>query len=110
LRNQTTEAYYEYFQNQVNVVLHIGGSVGSDHPAMLARAAKEFGKKMEDLNETERQSAHKEFLAVAFINGTDHLRYGRLIEHLQNDYLQGVDGYPKNLVTAYNLLAHWQDS
>jgi hypothetical protein len=76
LHNQTTQAYNEYFQNQVNVELHIGGSIETDHPAMLARAAEEYGKRIEDLNETERQITHDQFVAVAVINGADHLRYG----------------------------------
>jgi hypothetical protein len=36
LRNQSLQAYFEYFQNQVNVIIHIGGEIGLD-PVMILR-------------------------------------------------------------------------
>ena len=91
----------------MNVVLHIGGSIGTD-PAMLAKVAKELDKNIQDLSDIDKHRARDEFLAVAFINGTDRSRYGRLIDRLQNDHLQGQDVYPKTLVGAYHLLTHWK--
>jgi hypothetical protein len=79
LPNQTIQAYYEYFQNQVNVVLHIGRSIGVD-PAMLARVANKLGKDVKDLSESDRQRAHDEFLAVTFLNGTDRSKFGQLLD------------------------------
>ena len=49
--------------------------------------------------------------AVLFIFGADRSRYGKLIENLENYYLQGCGGYPKSIQSAYNLLSNWkQDS
>ncbi len=47
-------------------------------------------------------------MAVAFLLGADCARYGRLIEILENDYLQGQNKYPRTVTTAYNLLSNWK--
>jgi hypothetical protein len=46
---------------------------------------------------------------MAFVNIAGQIRYGCLLEHLQNDNLQNVDGHIKTLVAAYTLLTRWQD-
>ena len=38
--------------------------------------------------------AQSRYLAVGFVLGADRSRYGRLIENLENDYLQGQNNYP----------------
>jgi hypothetical protein len=43
LQNQSVQAYFEYFQNQVDVVTHIGGVLGLD-PALIKRGAEELRK------------------------------------------------------------------
>jgi hypothetical protein len=53
------------------------------------------------LSKTEKQIAQNELLAMEFVDGADKIRYScLLVEHLQNNYLQGVDGYPKTLIAA----------
>jgi len=37
-------------------------------------------------------------------------RYGKLVEDLENDHIQGSDKYPKTLTDAYSLLVHWKQS
>jgi hypothetical protein len=59
LRNQTTQGYCKYFQNQVSVVHHVGGLIGDEHPAMLDRVAKELNKNIEELDKTDKQIAQK---------------------------------------------------
>jgi hypothetical protein len=43
LRNQSFQAYFEYFQNQVDVIIHIGGEIGLD-PIMIKKWGEELGK------------------------------------------------------------------
>ena len=45
---------------------------------------------------------------MAFLLGCDRSRYGKLIEDLENDYLQGRNNYPTTVVAAYNLLTNWK--
>ena len=48
------------------------------------------------------------YLAVAFLLGADRSRYGRLIEDLENDFLQGRNNFPTTLTGAYSLLTNWK--
>jgi hypothetical protein len=48
----------------------------------------------------------EQYLACAFLMGSDRHRYGKLIEDLENDFRQRRDNYPNRLVDAYNLLVH----
>jgi Zinc knuckle len=107
LRHQSTQAYFEYFQNQVDVINHVGGIIGND-PALFKKIAKDISKDVEELNDRDKEMAQDEFLAIAFLNGADRNRYGKLLDRLQNDYLQGQDGYPKTLTGAYHLLTNWK--
>ena len=45
-------------------------------------------------------------MAVAFLLGCDRSRYGRLIEDLENDFLQGNDHYPSTVAGVNNLLTN----
>jgi hypothetical protein len=60
------------------------------------------------LSDRDKEKAQDKFLATAFLNGADHSCYGRLLDRLQNDYLQGQDRYPKTLTNAYDLLTNWK--
>ena len=107
LRHQSTQAYFEHFQNQVDVISHIGGIVGND-PILISKTAGNLGKEVEEMNEEDRSKTKDEFLAIAFLTGADRMRYGKLLDELQNDYLQGYDGYPKTLSSAYHRLTNWK--
>jgi hypothetical protein len=107
LRNQSTQAYFEYFQNQIEVITHIGGSIGKD-PLLMNKLAKNLGIETESLSESDKNKAQDEFFATVFLMGADRSRFGKLLDRLQNDYLQGHDGYPKTLSGAYHLLTNWK--
>ena len=47
-------------------------------------------------------------MAVAFLLGADCLQYGKLVENMENDYLQGRNNYPTTLSAAYHLLINWK--
>ena len=107
--NMTVQAYYERFINLIDVIDHIGGSIGYD-PKMLEMVGVTNNKDVGDLTEDERHSAREQYLAVAFIFGSDRGRFSRLLDKLQNDYLQGYDGYPKTVQSAYSLLTNWKQN
>ncbi len=54
-------------------------------------------------NKTSKNFAREAYLACAFLLGADRNQYGKLIKEIENNYIQGQDGYPKTVTTAYNL-------
>ena len=108
-RHMTTQAYYEQFNNLIDVVNHIGGTYAME-PGLLEQLAATKGKAVSNLDITEKAEAKEQYIAVAFLLGTDKNRFGQLVNKLQNDFLQGYDGYPKTLSAAYQLIINWKDN
>jgi hypothetical protein len=110
-KHTTCQSYLEKFQNCVDVLDHCGGSLG--HLPALASALLESNGIAPD-NATAEQAAEAikntqdQYLAIAFLLGSDRARYGKLIENLENDHTQGQDRYPKTLTSAYSLLTNWK--
>jgi Zinc knuckle len=74
--------------------------------------AKDEGINMEnstraDVAQVTKTSQNK-YLAVTFILGSDRTRFGKMIEDMENGYLQGHNNFPATLSSAYNLLANWK--
>jgi hypothetical protein len=107
-RNTTASIYLEQFQNTVNVIEHSGGSIGDD-PGILEALALKKNFDTAAIAATELAKLQKEaHEQAAFLLGADRARYGRLIESLKNNYLQGQDRYPKTITSALNLLINWK--
>ena len=47
-------------------------------------------------------------LTIGLLIGSDHTCYGKLLEDLENVFMQGRDNYPMSLQQAYSLLVHWK--
>ena len=107
----TNQAYLEQFQNMIDVIVHTGGMVGHQ-PGIIRAIMRERG--IDPTNATTMQQmeiekeAQNRYLAVAFMLGSDKARFGRLLENLENDYLQGQNNYPTSITAAYNLLPNWK--
>jgi hypothetical protein len=110
-QHAATQAYLEQFQNIVDVIEHSGGSVGNE-PGIMKLLATEKKMVMSTITQAERleikKEAHEQYLAAAFLLGSDRNRYGKLNESLENDYLQGRNNYTKTPMSAYNLLTNWK--
>ena len=50
----------------------------------------------------------EQYLAVAFLLSANRTQYGKLIEDLENDYLQGRNNYPTTVTSAYHLITNWK--
>ena len=59
------------------------------------------GYKAEELDEN--------FLAIVFLQGADHIRYGALWTTLANDLAMGLDKYPTSVSKAMHMLTTWKD-
>ena len=110
-RFATTQAYMEHFQNVVDVVTQSGGSIGG-HAGIEDAIIRERGTTPELIADDDlgavTAEADARVKAVAFLLGSDKARYGKLIEDLENDYLQGRNNYPRTVLAAYNLLTNWK--
>ena len=103
----STVKYYEQLLSLVNVLDAIKASFGHD-PGIQAMVAAEHKKDMEDMDDEDWQEARDMFLTTAFLLGCDRTRYVKLVENMENDYLQGRSPYPKTVASAFNLLANWK--
>jgi hypothetical protein len=103
------QAYYKRCMNLVDVIDHIEDNMGYE-PKMLETMTTSNNKNIEELTDDERQSTKEQYLTLAFIFGADRGRFSQLINKLQNNYLQGYDGYPKTVQSAYSLLSNWRQN
>jgi hypothetical protein len=107
----TTQAYLEHFRNVVDVVLEIGGSIAG-HDGVLSAVIAEGTILIEDMTAEQllaaTETATQRSLAMAFLLGCDRTRYSRLLEDLENDFLQGQNKYPKTVSDTYTLLTNWK--
>ena len=91
------QSYFETFQNNLDIIKHIGGVIGED-PIIY--------KKEEGTNDNDKMVSHQRYMATAFISGADCKHFGMLLDKLQNDYLQGYNKYPRMLAAAFYLLVN----
>jgi hypothetical protein len=107
----TTQSYMEHLKNTLDVVIHCGSTV-TGNPGVEDSIVAERGlapiKLTAEVLADIRTEAMSPTTAVAFLLGCDKSRYGRLIDDLENDFLQGRNHYPMTLVAAYNLVTNWK--
>ena len=100
--------------NQRDVVEHCGGNIG-DHKSLMKHCPDKKPAGTTDaktaLNKRKAKKEAKEaYMAMAFISGANRIKYGRLIEELENSYLKGnKNEYPKTVTDAYNLLLNYKN-
>ena len=106
-----TNEFFMQFMNNVEVVEHSGGNVWSDkgveemilaetNTTKAAMSAAQLRSFYADVRERS--------LATAFILSADRSRFGKLIEDMENNFLQGINKYPITLAAAHHLLANWR--
>jgi hypothetical protein len=100
----STQAHLEKFKNLIEVVEHCGGSFLEEGLVQDALGDKTIA----DLTAGEIEKARDLYLATAFVLSADRGRYGKLIEDLENNFVQGTNKYPKTLEDAYNILMYWK--
>ena len=102
------QSYLEKFRNIVEVIESHGGTIGLHGGSMRAIMVEEGVIDPDNPTRAEynqaRVAAREKYFAVALILGSDRNRYGKMIEDLENDYIQGNDRYPKTINAAYRLL------
>ena len=91
-RNESLAGYYKRFTTLVDVAESQWGTIV---PPELADKAK-----------SESEARHKT-LACIFLSGADVKRYGKLVNDLNNSYLQGQKNYPETVESAVTMLSHY---
>jgi hypothetical protein len=110
-KQATCQAYLEKFQNCVDVLDHCGGLIGHIPGlvnSMLEESNIDPNTATKEQIDVALEATQDEYLAVAFLLGSDRNRYGKLNGNLENGYMQGQDRYPKTLTSAYSLLTNWK--
>ena len=105
-RHMTLTMYLDTFQNLVDVIEHTGGIIGLE-PGIMKAFNLKYGRDANKLLTAAEKAVTKDnYLAIAFILGADRNRYGKLVEDLENAFLQGRNDYPDTLSGAFNLLSN----
>jgi hypothetical protein len=79
-RHIPLQTYLESFQNQLEVIRHIGGANGDD-PAMLDRSAKLLRKTQSTLSKSKIRVAQDEYVAIAFLTSSSSLINSKMITY-----------------------------
>ena len=107
-----TNDYFNQFMNSVEVVDHSGGNIWNDKGVkelVLADMNRTSKLRMNEMEKKFFKNDVKERgLAVAFILCADRMRFGKLIEDIENSFLEGNNKYPTTVVGAHHLLANWK--
>ena len=105
--------YYETFKNHVKIIGYCGGTIGDDPGLMIdAELALTNHTQANVMNlqvERAKAMAKERALACAFLFGSNKLCYRKLLEDLENNFVQGMDNYPVTLQCTYTLLVHWKE-
>ena len=64
LCHQSTQAYFKYFQHQVEGIANNTGSIGYD-PILLNKIAKSLNEEIEELRENDKSKAQDTFFVTA---------------------------------------------
>ena len=116
-RDTTDALYYEQFKSLVEVIEHYDGEIGH-HPKLIVQELQILSNNKFDPNTPMVSLAQMEpgmmmeastiarqkYLACLFLNGADKNRYESLVDGVTNDYVKGLDTFPKTLQDAFALL------
>ena len=113
----TDTLYYEQFKSLVEVIEHYQGEIGH-HPKLILQELEVLAKDKFDpetpltsiaameptILQAATENARQKYLSCLFLNGANKSRYESLVYGIMNDYVKGLDTYPKTLQDAFALL------
>ena len=110
-RTMTVKEHLTSFNNLVDVIEHCGGTFCDDtHMRNLVLD----GRDINDLTAKELKAVDKavrgRVLGVAFILTSDRGRFGKLIESIENDYIEGRNRWPISVEDAYHRLTYYSNN
>jgi hypothetical protein len=116
-KHRNNQEYYDEFNSLVSTAEESGATIGA-HPAgiteVLASTAVDPANPTNDEQAIVIKSAAERYLAVAFMLGADRIRYGILVEEIENEYLRNkgqsftAGTYPTTVTEAYDCLFNYK--
>ena len=104
----TNAEYLRSFTALSDQVLHLHGDLGTDQTYVTARIVEDGGDPADmDTRATMTLTIREEYLAMMFFTHADAKRFGSLVATAQNDYVSGIDKYPKTVSKAYDMLVNF---
>jgi hypothetical protein len=116
-KHPTNHEYYDEFNNLVAAINDCGTMI-AQHPTIYQEILGEAA--VDALNPTAAEKAKakkigkERYLAVSFLLGADRIRYGMMIEEIENEYLRNRDesskvgSYPLTIANAYEYLENYK--
>ena len=92
--------------------MHCGGILG-DHPLLINNKFIEAGLyPLDAVNyqqvDNEKTESKEAYTAITFLSGSNHSRYGHLMNKIHKIFRMGQNEYPKDLTSAYDLAINWK--
>jgi hypothetical protein len=110
-KHTSVQQYYESFINTVEVIKHCGGDIGTDQSLVTeALGGRDQAIASDAIIADAKQSAKEKYLSCVVILGANKTHCGRLLEDLENSFMQGIDKFLKMMMKAYNILVNWKQN
>ena len=111
--NLSNHDYLQRFNNLVDVATAYNGQLHDRSIIDIVMSRSHPGVDFDDLTADQMSAVHTAaselYLSTMFIFQSDHHRYGKLSEELENSFTKGNDDYPDNLVSAYHLINEYKN-
>jgi len=95
------------------VITHLGGKLPI-YSALVSAVLKADGldharATAKRIDASEKRSIECQ-MVMGFIFGFDRVRFGKLIEDLENQHTKGIKCFPQTLIEAFALLNNWKNN
>ena len=109
--NESCQVYMDRYENGMQVIKHIGGKLpvytSLVDVDLKTRGLDRDTATADEIEESEKSATERQ-LAMGYILGCDRVRYGKLIEDLENQHTQGIKSFPKTLSEVFTLTNNWK--
>jgi hypothetical protein len=116
-KHRSNQEYYDEFNSMVETAEDSGATIGP-HPAGITECLTAIAVDIDNPTAAEKvasiQLATQRYLSVAFLLGADRVRYGTLIEEIENEFLRNkgtsssAGTYPTTVAEAYDYLCNYK--
>lgn len=110
-KNESCQVYMDHYENGMQVIKHIGGKlpvyVSLVDVDLKTRGLDRDTATADEIEESEKSATERQ-MAMGYILGCDRVRFGKLIEDLENQHTQGIKSFPKTLSEAFTLTNNWK--
>ena len=116
-KHRSNQEYYDEFNSMVETAEESGVTIGP-HPAGITECLTAIAANIDNPTTPEKfasiQLATQRYLSVAFLLGADRVRYGTLIEEIENEFLRNkgtsssAGTYPTTIAEAYDYLCNYK--